>query len=168
MVTGEAWSEGQMERHAWCVMSVGGVLTQTDPTWNDQEQLGANTYWYFNLTDAQMAADHRVDEGLILPPCTDESASWHSRNGLVVPATGGEVVVLAALERFATEKTAVNLRFENAADAAACPVCALRQAVSDRAARSTSDRRSRRQNIWRFMENLPKKAQARRTPCLVW
>lgn len=118
LVSGTAWSEGAAERHAWCVMSVGGVLTQTDPTWNDQEHLGMNTHWYFNLTDTQMGADHQRDEELLLPPCTDASASWHARNGWLVPDTGGEEVIRRALRLFATEKTAVNLRFEDAQAAA--------------------------------------------------
>ena len=119
LVTGTALHNGQMERHAWCVMSVGGVMTQTDPTWNDQEGLGVNTYWYFNLTDAQMAADHQPDEGLMLPACTDASASWHARNGWLVPHEGGEEVIRRALAHFAKENTAVSLRFACAEDAAA-------------------------------------------------
>lgn len=119
LVSGTAYSDGVWESHAWCILSVGGVLTQADPTWNDQDHMGVNTRWYFNLTDAQMRADHAADAGILWPACTDASASWHAREGWVVPAEGGNAVLSRALRLMATEKAAVNLRFEDAAAAAA-------------------------------------------------
>lgn len=122
LVTGTADAEGDgSERHAWCILSVGGVIVQTDPTWDDQDGMGVNSRWYFNLSDAQMARDHQVDETLTLPACTDSSLNWHAQTGNLVPAdpAQGEAVIQRALRQFATEKTAVNLRFEDAQMAAA-------------------------------------------------
>lgn len=120
LVTGTAQPDQaqQPERHAWCIMSIGGVLTQSDPTWDDQEQLG-RVYWYLNLTDEQMGADHWPDEGQILPACTDASASWHAKNDWLVTESNRDDVIGRALQQLGHEKAAVNLRFEAEDEAAA-------------------------------------------------
>lgn len=114
-VSGTARAGDREERHAWCVLYIGGSFTQTDPTWNDQDKAGLITHWYFNLTDAQMAADHSPDADTLALPCMDDSLSWHARNGLVVPADENEArwIIDGAVEAMAREGTNVNLRFEN-------------------------------------------------------
>lgn len=119
-VSGTARAGDREERHAWCVLYIGGSFTQTDPTWNDQDKTGLITHWYFNLTDAQMAADHSPDEDTLALPCTDDSLSWHARNGLVVPAEEeARSIIDSAIEGMAREGEAVNLRFDRAEDAEA-------------------------------------------------
>lgn len=121
LVTGMAGTDGTTARHAWCILSVGGTLVQTDPTWNDQADMGINTHWYFNLSDEQMARDHQSDDALTLPACTDTSLTWHARTGNLVPTDPAQAQALIhqALRHFTTEKAAVNLRFEDAQMAAA-------------------------------------------------
>ena len=120
-VSGTTKVGGVDERHTWCVLYIGGAFTLTDPTWNDQDKAGVITHWYFNLTDAQMAADHVPDEDTLALPCTDESLSWHARSGLIVPAEENESrrIIDGAVEAMAREGTEVNLRFERAEDAEA-------------------------------------------------
>lgn len=118
LVTGVAGSNGVEDRHAWCVMYIDGVMGQTDPTWNDQDSMGINTHWYFNLTDEQMGLDHTPDDHLVLPLCTNASMSWHAKNGNVVPAVNGEDVITQAMQSFATQKNTINLRFEDIQQAA--------------------------------------------------
>ena len=120
-VSGTTRVDGGEERHAWCVLYIGGAFTLTDPTWNDQDAAGLITHWYFNLTDAQMAADHIPDADTLALPCTDDSLSWHARNGLVVPAEESEArrIIDGAVEAMMREDTEVNLRFERAEDAEA-------------------------------------------------
>ena len=114
-VSGTTRVDGGEERHAWCVLYIGGAFTQTDPTWNDQDAAGLITHWYFNLTDAQMAADHFPDADTLALPCTDASLSWHARNGLVVPAEEDEAqrIIDGALYALVTRGETVNLRFED-------------------------------------------------------
>ena len=116
-VSGTATVNGAEERHTWCVLYIGGAFAQTDPTWNDQDGAGVITHWYFNLTDAQIAADHSPDANALALPCTDDSLSWHARSGRVVPAEAEEArrVIDRALEGMAREGEAVNLRFEDGA-----------------------------------------------------
>ncbi|MGN0762319.1 MAG: transglutaminase domain-containing protein, partial [Aristaeellaceae bacterium] len=117
-VSGTARAGDREERHAWCVLYIGGSFTQTDPTWNDQDKTGLITHWYFNLTDAQMAADHSPDEDTLALPCTDDSLSWHARNGLIVPADAekARAIIDEAMENMVRRGETVNLRFEQAED----------------------------------------------------
>lgn len=118
-VSGTARAGDREERHAWCVLYIGGSFTQTDPTWNDQDKAGLITHWYFNLTDAQMAADHSPDADTLALPCMDDSLSWHARNGLVVPADAekARAIIDEAMENMVRRGETVNLRFEQAEDA---------------------------------------------------
>ncbi|MGN0746361.1 MAG: transglutaminase domain-containing protein [Aristaeellaceae bacterium] len=118
-VSGTARANGAEERHTWCVLDIGGAFTLTDPTWDDQN--GLISYCYFNLTDAQMAADHTPDAGTLPLPCTDESLSWYARNGMLVPAEEAEArqMIDGVMERMVREGVNVNLRFDRAEDAEA-------------------------------------------------
>ena len=115
-VSGTAKTGGTEERHTWCVLYIGGAFAQTDPTWNDQDRAGLITHWYFNLTDAQIAADHSPDADTLALPCTDGSLSWHARNGLVVPADAekARAIIDEAMENMVRRGETVNLRFEQA------------------------------------------------------
>ena len=101
------------------MLYIGGSFTQTDPTWNDQDKAGLITHGYFNLTDAQMAADHSPDADTLALPCMDDSLSWHARNGLVVPADAekARAIIDEAMENMVRRGETVNLRFEQAEDA---------------------------------------------------
>ncbi|MGN0971541.1 MAG: transglutaminase domain-containing protein, partial [Aristaeellaceae bacterium] len=118
-VSGTATANGAEARHTWCILDIGGAFTQTDPTWDDQP--GLISYCYFNLTDAQMAADHTPDAGTLTLPCTDDSLSWYARNGMLVPAEGEAAgrIIDRAMESMVREGANVSLRFSSAEDAEA-------------------------------------------------
>jgi len=82
MVTGVSWDDSYVQgSHAWVVACIDGVYTLIDPTADDGVD-GTVTHWYYGLTDEQMAADHRVDEGSSVPDCWSESRNWYARRGL--------------------------------------------------------------------------------------
>lgn len=118
LVWGLAMEEDTLTRHGWLVANVGGSYVYTDPTWNDQEEAGLNSHWYYNLSLEDMSLDHVAQGWFILPESGDEDLTWHAANGLVVPDEGGEEIIHRALRAMVEEKTAVNLRFEDAQDAA--------------------------------------------------
>lgn len=66
--------------HAWNALLVDGALCYTDVTWDDQP--GLTVYWYFNLSDEQLAATHRLEEGLALPWPSSDAREYHRVMGL--------------------------------------------------------------------------------------
>lgn len=114
LVTGEADAGGTAQLHAWNIMLLDGVYVQADPTWDDLPGHGA-THWYFGLSDAQMAADHRWQEAL--PVCGDARANWHARTGQLMPAdkAAAQAIFREAMLALVRGGTAANLRFEDAA-----------------------------------------------------
>lgn len=111
VVIGEAGTEPENPRHAWNVAVIDGVLTLIDPTWNDQEESGSITHWYYGLTTDMMAADHFPDPDFAVPACTSLAVNWHARRGLLVSDDAG---VYGALRRFAREGE-VSIRFADEA-----------------------------------------------------
>lgn len=109
VVTGEAWDETGVSRHAWNVAVIEGQPTLIDATWDDQED--GNTHWYDGLTTWMMAADHAPDPELAVPECTSVTGNWHARRGLLVSDEAG---ILNALRRFANDGE-VSIRFADAA-----------------------------------------------------
>lgn len=84
MVTGETLTPAGSLPHAWNMLCIDNAWTQLDVTLDDQGQENIITYFYFNLTDVQMAADHTQDSALALPPCTQDTALWHARRSALV------------------------------------------------------------------------------------
>lgn len=98
--------------HAWNVVRVDGVWTLLDATNNDQSAGG--TYFFFNVTDEWMRRDYVPDAALPLPRCTDASANWHVRQGLMIPQEADqERAILTMLRRMAQTGGAISLRFED-------------------------------------------------------
>ncbi len=111
VVTGDAVdAQGVTGRHAWNIADLQGY-TLIDATWNDQDDLGMNTHWYYGLSTAQSAATHMPDAGLSVPECTD-TYNWHRVRGLYVTEMGQ---AYEALRAFASGAETVNLRFADEA-----------------------------------------------------
>lgn len=102
---------GQIVSHGWNVAKINGAYTLIDPTWNDRDAQGVITHWYYGLTDQQMAADHFVEAGSVVPRCTATHLNWHARRGLIVTA---ESVFRAAVQRLVRTGEAINLRWPDA------------------------------------------------------
>lgn len=112
LVGGTAHSGGgEPARHCWNVARIDGRHTLIDVTWNDCDQQGVITHWYYGLTDAQMAADHLVDAGSVVPPCTDASLNWHVRRGRIVTDSD---LFDAAMQQLVRTGEPVNLRWAEA------------------------------------------------------
>lgn len=112
MVRGQMAADGVWGDHAWNLARVSGQWAMTDATNNDQDSQGLMTHWYFNVTDADVSADYRMEDMWQLPACTDESASWHARTGnLVAGEEDMEAMVMAALRALAVDGEPLNLRF---------------------------------------------------------
>jgi hypothetical protein len=98
---------GRTDRHAWNLLRMNGY-TLLDLTWNDQNNLGLNTRWYYGLSTQQMAADHVPDGNQRIPDCGVQD-NWHAQRGLVIAS---EDELYAALRIFIREGQ-VNLRFSD-------------------------------------------------------
>ncbi len=111
MVTGVSWDESYVQgSHAWVVACIDGVNVLIDPTADDGVD-GAVTHWYYGLTEEQMAADHRMDEGSSVPDCWSESLNWHARRGLLVTDLSQMTDILYT---FVMNREPIEFRFANA------------------------------------------------------
>lgn len=72
--------DGSTELHAWNITRIDGITAHIDVTWDTIFGVGA--YDYFNLTDDEIAVDHDFDKDMY-PPCTSNSLSYFTLNGLV-------------------------------------------------------------------------------------
>jgi hypothetical protein len=85
IVTGETNNNGRWESHSWNIVKIDGSyyhldVTNDDPiTDNDDKIL---TYYYFNLSDDEMAHENRWDRSAY-PECTSSKNGYYHRNGLV-------------------------------------------------------------------------------------
>ncbi len=81
VVLGEAIRpNGQREAHAWNITRINGVTAHTDACWD--AQFGLSFYDYFNLCDADIAADHFFDR-TIYPQCDPNTINYFYKNGLI-------------------------------------------------------------------------------------
>jgi hypothetical protein len=80
VVSGEAVRGTGREVHAWNITRINGVTAHTDMTWDTA--LGTGSYDYFNLCDADIAADHSFDAELY-PKCAPNKINYFYKNGLV-------------------------------------------------------------------------------------
>lgn len=80
VVTGEALQETLREPHAWNITRIEGVTAHSDVTWD--ALAGPDAYDYFNVCDADMAADHVFDGGLY-PPCGPNKINYFYRNSRI-------------------------------------------------------------------------------------
>lgn len=102
--------DGQWKSHAWNLVEVDGVMTWVDVTWDDQHE---TYHWYFNLTDALMAPDHRPDVAQTLPACMQETYEWYRMNGCVAPSGRGVERLYEVFARLARQGGTAELRFED-------------------------------------------------------
>lgn len=106
VINGDAMdSSGNIDRHSWNIARMNGY-TLIDVTWNDQNNLGLNTRWYYGLSTRQMGADHFPDAEQTIPLCGEQD-NWHTQRGLVITT---EAELYAALRVFSREGQ-INLRF---------------------------------------------------------
>ena len=72
--------DGTKEPHAWNITRINGVTAHTDACWD--AQFGVSSYDYFNLCDADIAADHLFDN-MIYPKCDPNKINYFYKNGLI-------------------------------------------------------------------------------------
>ena len=81
-MTGEALSpDGKREAHSWNITRINGITAHTDAAWDAALSGGAN-YDYFNLCDADVAADHVFDTDLY-PKCEPNTMNYFYKNKLI-------------------------------------------------------------------------------------
>jgi hypothetical protein len=80
VVSGEAIRESKREAHAWNITRIKDVTAHTDVTWDTIA--GVGSYDYFNLCDADIAADHSFDAELY-PKCAPNKINYFYKNGLI-------------------------------------------------------------------------------------
>lgn len=70
--------------HAWNLVWIDdGVCVYTDVTWNDQ--VDDTFHYYFNMTRAQIEADHDTDTSIFtLPECTHTGHGYFDKTGAVL------------------------------------------------------------------------------------
>ncbi len=72
--------DGTKEPHAWNITRINGVTAHTDACWD--AQFGVSSYDYFNLCDADIAADHSFDN-TVYPKCDPNKINYFYKNGLI-------------------------------------------------------------------------------------
>ncbi len=72
--------DGRREKHAWNITRINGVTAHTDATWD--ARYGVSNYDYFNICDADIAADHSFEHGKY-PECPPNKINYFYKNGLV-------------------------------------------------------------------------------------
>lgn len=81
VVIGEAlMPNGQREPHSWNITRIKGITAHTDAAWDSR--FGGASYDYFNLCDADIAADHSFDTELY-PKCEPNKINYFYKNGLI-------------------------------------------------------------------------------------
>lgn len=81
VVIGEALHpNGAKEPHSWNITRLGGITAHTDASWDSR--FGGASYDYFNLCDADIAADHSFDAELY-PKCEPNKINYFYKNGLI-------------------------------------------------------------------------------------
>ena len=80
IVTGEAKREGTQGNHAWNITRINGVTAHSDVTWDTIA--GVGSYDYFNLCDADIAADHTFAAD-IYPKCHPNKINYFYKNNLI-------------------------------------------------------------------------------------
>jgi hypothetical protein len=93
VVSGQALRETGREAHAWNITRIGGVTAHSDITWDTIA--GAGSYDYFNLCDADIAADHSFDADLY-PTCPPNKINYFYKNGLIAADSDALKKIIAA------------------------------------------------------------------------
>ncbi len=109
VITGMATdANGSTSPHAWNIIWLDNSYSLVDVTWDDQESLGVDTWWYYGLSTAQMGADHFPDADQVIPECSGAS-NWHANRGFLIRT---EEELEDAL-RWVSQEAIVNLRIED-------------------------------------------------------
>ena len=95
--------------HMWNLIQIGGKWYHLDVTWDDP--VGASNYnhFYFNLTSKQLLANGRTidptwpstnngDFNVKIYNCTETSANYFAKNGLILDGNGDKEKIVAALK----------------------------------------------------------------------
>ena len=80
VVMGEATRESVRQPHAWNITRINDVTAHTDVAWDTI--FGVGSYDYFNLSDADIAADHTFDAN-IYPKCNPNRINYFYKNNLI-------------------------------------------------------------------------------------
>lgn len=80
-VTGTATNSSGTENHAWNIVNIDGEYYNVDATWDDPVGYSLlsldEKYKYFNVTDAELAADHSWDRSEY-PSCSSNTYNHHN------------------------------------------------------------------------------------------
>lgn len=77
---------GETESHMWNIVSINGVYSHLDVTWDDPVGSDSVTYTYFNLTDSQINSDH--SEWNFGYDCLSNAQSYYIVEGLYFDTFG--------------------------------------------------------------------------------
>lgn len=102
MVTGEGNNGSGWIKHAWNIVKIGGQYYQVDTTWDDPVTTdGTNRlrYSYFNLTDEQMARNHKWDKNNY-PVCNNDDYSFDKLNLPEKDSNGKNIVKVKNYKEF--------------------------------------------------------------------
>ena len=99
LVTGK----GKGEPHMWNMVKCNGQWYHMDVTWDDATLNGNDSigYSYFNITTAQIKADHVIENTpLNVPSASATAANYYYHNGLVASSyTQAKAIVLAEAKK---------------------------------------------------------------------
>lgn len=96
MALGEAYTDGKWTNHTWNIVKIGGQYYNLDATWDDPvADDGTNIlrYSYFNITDEQLAKNHKWNKGSY-PECTSTEFSFNNLNWVEKDNDGNKIEVI--------------------------------------------------------------------------
>ena len=98
---------------------IGGRGYLFDATWgnNASEVLGACSYEYLNLTDADLSGTHAADMELELPECVSREANYYTAEGLYFETYDRDAAGEVIGRRYEDGERTASVRF---ADESAC------------------------------------------------
>lgn len=112
---GTAENASGRESHAWNLVSVGGVWTLVDATWDDptggEETL---SYAYFNLNTALMGETHVLDAAFdryALPRCTSLSVSYSAQESVLIYGNGFDEAAELLAKALAQGSPSLSMQF---------------------------------------------------------
>lgn len=88
LVIGNGITDGKSEPHMWNIVNIDNANYHLDATWNDANDDGSISYFYFNVTDEIISKDHSDIEPLN-NFCISNTANYFETENAVVDSYNG-------------------------------------------------------------------------------
>lgn len=113
-VSGSGDTEANLKKdHAWNIVKLGDYYYHVDTTWDDKDNKNLQ-YYYFALSDSQMAKDHTWNRDKY-PACLDDGLEYFKKNNLLIETQKGFTAF--AQKQLMDKNTVFAFKFANISEA---------------------------------------------------